>query len=283
MNMGIGFSEIVVIVLLILIFFGSKELPRFIREGARLLAQARRYGDKVREELDEVTKNLDGPPPVPHDTMVAREKQELRKKYLTLRKAMNPGDRAEKSKSICATLMSAVQYQRAGAIMVYANMGAEVETGALIAAALEAGKRVVLPYCRSETRSLGIGEIKDPAHDIVLGAKKVPEPREDLRDIFFRSDLQLIVCPGVGFDLFGGRLGRGFAYYDNFLREFKGRVPIVGLAFDDQVQTGQFPFSYSDVVMDQIVTESGFKLPQTIVGVAPNPATGGTPTPELAG
>jgi 5-formyltetrahydrofolate cyclo-ligase len=283
MNMGIGFSEIIVIVMLILIFFGSKELPRFIRDGARLLAKVRRYGDKVKEEIDEVTKNLDGPPPVPHDTMIAREKKELRKKYLALRKAMGPGDRAEKSKSICATLMGAGQYQRSGAILVYANMGAEVETGTLIAAALEAGKRVVLPYCRSETRNLGIGEIKDPARDIVIGANKVPEPRVDLRDIFFRSDLQLIVCPGVGFDIFGGRLGRGFAYYDNFLREFKGRVPIIGLGFDCQVQSGQFPFSYSDVAMDQIITESGFKLPQTTAGVGFDPTAGSTPAPELAG
>jgi 5-formyltetrahydrofolate cyclo-ligase len=283
MNMGIGFSEIVVIVLLILIFFGSKELPRFIREGARLMAKVRSYGDKVKEELDEVTKNLDGPPPVPHDTLIAREKQELRKKFLALRKSIDPAGRAEKSGLICATLMSTSQYRQAGAIMVYANMGAEVETGTLIAAALEAGKRVVLPYCRSETRSLGIGEIKDPARDIIAGANKVSEPRGDLRDLFFRSDLQLIVCPGVGFDAFGARLGRGGAYYDNFLRELKGRVPIVGLAFDCQIQANHLPFSYSDVVMDQIITETGFRLPQTTVGVASDMATGGTPAPELAG
>ena len=60
----------------------------------------------------------------------------------------------------------------------------------------------------------------------------------------------------------GGRLGRGYAYYDNFLRELKGRVPIIGLAFECQVQSEQLPFSYSDVVMDQIITENGFKLPQ---------------------
>jgi 5-formyltetrahydrofolate cyclo-ligase len=161
-------------------------------------------------------------------------------------------------------------------------MGAEVETATLIAAALEAGKRVVLPYFRNETRTLGIGEIKDPARDIVAGANNVPEPREDLRDIFFRSDLQLIVCPGVGFDTIGGRLGRGFAYYDNFLRELKGRVPIVALAFDCQVQAGSLPFSYSDVVMDQIVTETGFKLPQNTFGADSNLAAG-TSAPELAG
>ncbi|MBN1128192.1 MAG: 5-formyltetrahydrofolate cyclo-ligase [Chitinispirillaceae bacterium] len=267
MNMGIGFSEVVVIVLLILVFFGSKELPRFLRDGARLLAKVRKYGDKVREEIDDVTRNLDGPAPVPHDTAVAMEKKELRKRYIEARKKIDEKEREEKSRSIGALLESTGQYQKAGAVMLYAAMGAEVTTRTLIAAALQAGKRVILPYCRKETYSLGIGEIRDPERDLVVGNGSIPEPREELRDLFFRSDLQLIVCPGVAFDRFGARLGRGRGYYDNFLRELKGKVPLVGLAYDCQVQAEQLPFSYSDVVMDQIITESGFVLPQTVVGI----------------
>ena len=86
MNMGIGFSEIIVIVLLILLFFGSKELPRFLREGARLLAKVRSYGDRVRDELNEVTKDIDGPAPIPHDTMIKNEKQNCVKNTLPLEK-----------------------------------------------------------------------------------------------------------------------------------------------------------------------------------------------------
>ncbi|MBN1127930.1 MAG: 5-formyltetrahydrofolate cyclo-ligase [Chitinispirillaceae bacterium] len=262
MNMGIGFSEVILIVLLILLFFGSKELPRFLRDGARFVAKMRRYGDKVKEEFDEVTRELDGPPPLPHDTAVANRKKELRKKYLAARGALDPAERKKKSEAICGLLKNSEQFKRAGAIMLYLSMGAEVETRPLLQAMLAAGKRVVLPYCRKETQSLGIGEIRDLEKDVIIGEKSVPEPRHDLRDHFFRSDLQLIVCPGVAFDSFGARLGRGFAYYDNFLRELKGRVPMVGLGFDMQVQDEQLPFSYSDVVMDQIITESGFRLPE---------------------
>lgn len=267
MNMGIGFSEIIVIAILILLFFGSKELPRFLREGARFVAKIRRYGDKVKEEIDEVTRELDGPPPLPHDTVVARDKQELRKKHLALRKELSPAERAEKSAAICALLAGTGPFKRAAAVMMYAPMGAEVDTAPLIESMLAQGKRVVLPYCRSETRTLGLGEIRNLTADVETGSNRVPEPKPELRDRFFRSDLQLIVCPGVGFDAFGGRLGRGYAYYDNFLRELKGRVPIVGLAFACQVQKDQLPFSYSDVVMDQIITENGFVLPQTVVGM----------------
>jgi 5-formyltetrahydrofolate cyclo-ligase len=289
MNMGIGFSEIVVIVLLILVFFGSKELPRFIREGARLVAKARKYGDKVREELDEVTRSLDGPLPVPHDTVVAEQKKELRKKYIAARSSLDVQEREAQSRAIRALLESTFQYRRAGAVMLYAHMGAEVMTGELITAALQAGKRVLLPYVRTESRTLGIGEIKDPERDVEVGPDNVAEPKRELRDHFFRSDLQLIVCPGVAFDSFGARLGRGKGCYDTFLRELKGRIPIVGLAYGCQVQKEQLPFSYSDVVMDQIITESGFVLPQTVVGNTPEdpssaPAENGpADIPPLAG
>jgi len=114
---------------------------------------------------------------------------------------------------------------------------------------------------------MGIGEVTDIENDIVIGeGNNAPEPRPELRDRFFMSDLRLIVCPGVSFDTYGGRLGRGSAYYDNFLRELKGRVALFGLAFDCQMHEGHLPFSSSDVPMEQIVTESGLKLPDRLAG-----------------
>ena len=150
--------------------------------------------------------------------------------------------------------------------MLYVNMGSEVETRGLIAQLIRDGKRVIVPYSRSESRTMGLGEVANIETDIVIGEGKAPQPRPDLRDRFFRSDLQMIVCPGVCFDIYGGRLGRGFAYYDNFLRELRGRVPIFGLAFDCQIYNGHLPFSYSDVPMDQVITESGLLMPSRIAG-----------------
>ena len=260
MDMGIGFSEILLILVLILVFFGSKELPKFIREAARLVAKVRKYGDKVKQELNEITSTLDVPA-VPHDTVIARQKKELRKKFLTVRKNMPPQERDEKSRVICSRLMDSDHFKKAGAVMMYVNRGAEVQTRSAIEEILRMGKRVMLPYCQRELRTLGIGEITDLEKDLIEADNKIPEPRKELRDHFFRSDLQLIVCPGVGFDIYGGRLGRGAAYYDNFLREIKNRIPIFALAFDCQIQNENLPFSYSDVPMDQIITESGFRLP----------------------
>jgi 5-formyltetrahydrofolate cyclo-ligase len=261
MDMGIGFSEIVLIVLLILVFFGSKELPQFLREGARFVAKVRRYGDKVRQELNEITADVGATPRFPVDDTVVTKKKEIRARNLRLRKELSPGERSEKSAAICRYLMDSPLFRNAGAIMAYVDMGTEVETRAAVQEMLRMGKRVVIPYSKPAGRNLGLGEITDIDKDIIVGEGNAPEPRIELRDRFYRSDLQLIICPGVGFDVYGGRLGRGRAYYDNFLRELKNRVPIVGLAFDCQVLNEHLPFSYSDITMDQIITESGFKLP----------------------
>ena len=261
MDMGVGFTEILFILLLILVFFGSKELPKYVREGARMVARLRRYGDKMRRELNDISAVADVGSPFPVDDNVRTKKRELRNKYLTARRSLTPAERTEKSKHICLFLENVKQFKEAQAVMMYVNMGNEVETKELIVGMLRAGKRVLVPYCRPESRSLGMGEIRDLENDLVIGENRTPEPRPGLRDRFLRSDLQLIVCPGVAFDRYGGRLGRGLAYYDNFLRELKNKVSIFGLAFDCQVHNENLPFSYSDVTMDQIVTESGFKLP----------------------
>lgn len=264
MDMGIGASEVLLILAIILVFFGSKELPRFIREIARLIAKARAYSDKVRREIGGLTSDSGTPAVPPEEERVAVKKSELRAHYIAARASLDPAERQEKSAAICGHLMSTVEFKRAGAVMIYVAMGGEVETRPVIGEMARAGKRVLIPYCKKPGPDMGIGEIRDPETDVVIGEYKTPEPRPELRDRFFRSDLGLIVCPGVGFDSFGGRLGRGHACYDTFLRELKGKVPIMGLAFDYQVQTEQLPFSYSDVPMDQIITESGLKLPQSV-------------------
>lgn len=260
MDMGVGFSEILLILVLVLIFFGSKELPHFIREGARLIGKLRGYTDKVKRELNDITA-IATPTAFPVEDTVDAKKQELRKKFTAARKALSPEERARKSARIHENLKNTPALKKAGAVLLYVEMGSEVAMRPLIEELLKNGKRVAIPYLKVDQRTMGMASITDCSVDIIQGALKTPEPRVEIRDNFYRSDLQLIVCPGVAFNKFGGRLGRGKAFYDNFLRELKGKVPIFGVGFECQFMEEQLPFSYSDVMMDQIITEKGYKLP----------------------
>ena len=256
MNTGVGFGEILVILFIILLFFGSKELPRFVREIAAITAKVRRYSDRIRRELDDLSRPLQEALPAYHDSTADRKK-ELRSTFRTRPKALSPEQRQEKSRSITESLLGTEEFRKARSLMVYVGVGVEVDTSGIVARSLELGKRVVVPYCVRSTTELGLAEITDPAADLLPGEFGLSEPAPAKRDNFFKSDLQLVVCPGVAFDRRGGRLGRGKAYYDKFLKDLKGRIPILAVAFDCQIMDESLPFAYHDVSMDDVITETG--------------------------
>ena len=71
--------------------------------------------------------------------------------------------------------------------------------------------------------------------------------------------MDLLIVPGIAFDLHGNRLGHGMGYYDNFLRN-KGQMKVIGLAFDFQITKNRFlPHSRHDMKVDNVVTETGFQ------------------------
>ena len=86
MNMGLDFSEILVIMVLILIFFGSKEIPNIMRQAGRFVGKVRLYSEKVRREINEISK-LDQPMPT-HDQEVQKKKEAIRETYIAKRKEL---------------------------------------------------------------------------------------------------------------------------------------------------------------------------------------------------
>jgi 5-formyltetrahydrofolate cyclo-ligase len=65
----------------------------------------------------------------------------------------------------------------------------------------------------------------------------------------------IILVPGLGFDLEGRRLGRGGGFMDRMLHRVKGLR--VGIAFSIQV-IGHVPVAAHDEPMDGLITETGF-------------------------
>ncbi|MBD3345360.1 MAG: 5-formyltetrahydrofolate cyclo-ligase [Chitinivibrionales bacterium] len=252
---GLGFSEILVVVAIVLVFFGSKELPRFIREIASLLAKARHYSDKVRRELDDLSRPVKTPLESPDSPVV--KKREIRKEMRKKRRELSPEERAEKSRRIWEHVKMLPEYRNAPAVMVYVDSGVEVETKPYIEEMLREGKRVVIPYCKVTRCDLGIAEIKIFDRDLHPGEYGILEPVMNLRDNFLKSDLRIILCPGVTFDKQGGRLGQGKHYYDTFLQELKGNAFLAGLAYQCQILDSSLPFDYHDISMDQVITENG--------------------------
>ena len=72
------------------------------------------------------------------------------------------------------------------------------------------------------------------------------------------NSLDLVLVPGVAFDLHGRRLGRGKGYYDQLLAGVCGTT--CGVAFDEQI-VREVPLEPHDVLMNCILTPTRWVMP----------------------
>ena len=75
-----------------------------------------------------------------------------------------------------------------------------------------------------------------------------PEPVDEVS----LGEVDLILVPGVTFDLTGHRIGHGHGYYDKLLE--KAKAPKIGLAFECQI-VEKIPHEEHDVELNKITKE----------------------------
>ncbi len=188
---------------------------------------------------------------VPEDVRTA--KAELRRRYLELRRGMDPAARAALSARIAGRLSRLPVWRDARVVHLYIGaIGGEVETRALALDALGAGKRVACPRVPADGVALEHYEIRSLA-DLTEGPQGLWEPDPSHGSRIGPAELDLVLVPGIAFDREGNRLGFGAGYYDRFLREVG--APKVVLAFSLQI-TAAIPHGPGDVPVEWIVTES---------------------------
>ncbi len=164
-------------------------------------------------------------------------------------------DKDEISRRIVASFMAQPEYAAARAVMFYVDVRTEVRTRNDLEAALQTGKKIVVPYCVDGELELFHLESMD---ELELGMYRILEPKADLRPIAAKQvgveALDLIMVPGVAFDRRGGRTGHGKGYYDKLLEHARPDTPLIALAFECQLFP-EIPMQPHDIFMDKVVTE----------------------------
>ncbi|MCC9658251.1 5-formyltetrahydrofolate cyclo-ligase [Rhodopirellula halodulae] len=184
---------------------------------------------------------------------LAARKQEIRTAAHAARR--DQADKDGLSQTITEAVMGLDAYQSADCVMWYIDVRAEVRTRHALPAAIESGKKIIIPFCVD-------GELElfhlESMEELSEGMYKILEPREDLREVASKrvtaKDLDLILVPGVGFDSQGGRTGHGKGYYDKLLENVRPDAPLVALAFECQM-FDEIPMQPHDIYMDMVVTE----------------------------
>jgi 5-formyltetrahydrofolate cyclo-ligase len=175
----------------------------------------------------------------------------LRKQIRGALQNMSPAARNVMSAQIRDRLKEQAIWKNAGSVLFFAPLPAEPDIWPLLEETLLAGGKIAaLPRFDSASNSYVAGRVKNPRSEIVTGQFGIREPGANCVEMPLNR-LDLVLVPGVGFDLQGRRLGRGRGFYDRLLADVDGIK--CGIAFDEQV-VNEVPAGPLDVRLNVILT-----------------------------
>ncbi len=175
---------------------------------------------------------------------------------LSRRKSLTEEYCGHPSMLIQQALLSWTSYQCSSCIIAYVPIHNEVDTSLLVQHALHSGRMVALPAVVGREM---VFRAVQPGCALRRGAFGIPEPPADAR-LLNPADADLVLLPGVAFDLQGHRIGYGKGFYDKTVHSMEGQGKLVGLCYDFQI-VEKIPGQMHDVKMDRIVTEQRVILP----------------------
>jgi 5-formyltetrahydrofolate cyclo-ligase len=176
-------------------------------------------------------------------------KSSIRNRIILKLKTQKEDDRKRKSSVIKGKLFRSKVFKKAKTVMFYLSFGGEVYTEKMIRGAFNLGKKVVVPICK-KNRIIKACVLSYDAK-LQKGPYGILEPadKESVRP----QDLDLVIVPGVAFDMNGRRLGRGKGYYDRFLKRLPEYIPTVGLGFDFQLLP-VVPATTNDINVKRVIS-----------------------------
>ena len=178
-------------------------------------------------------------------------KPELRARIRERMERISDAVRAVESIDLCERLKT--QMQSAHTILFYAPLADELDVWPVLELSMALGTNCALPFYDPATKIYGARRLEKLATDIITGKFGVREPAAHCA-ILPLDQFDLVLVPGVAFDLHGHRLGRGFGFYDRLLAEASGVK--CGVAYDFQLRE-QIPTEPHDAKVDFILTPNG--------------------------
>jgi len=150
---------------------------------------------------------------------IANSKTDLRQKIRARLEKISEAVRAVESIELRERLQA--QIPSAHTILFFAPLPDELDVWPMLEIALATGTNCALPFFDAEKKSYGAKLLKNLAADIVTGKFGVREPAATCAEIPL-NQFDLVLVPGLAFDLSGNRLGRGQGFYDRILSAASG-------------------------------------------------------------
>ncbi len=174
----------------------------------------------------------------------------MRQKIRAQLEKISPAVRAVESIGLCDRLKA--QMQSANKILFFAPLADELDIWPVLELSMALGCTCALPFFDAEKQIYGARVLNSLATEIVTGKFGVREPAASCAEIPLNT-FDLVLVPGMAFDLRGNRLGRGQGFYDRLLAEASGIKCGVGYDFQLVPEVAAEPH---DAKVDFIFTPS---------------------------
>lgn len=173
-------------------------------------------------------------------------KKELREEMMSTRDALSKDEKDQHSQVASAKVMQLVTKLKPKVVHTFIPMGSEVDIMPAIAKMLQQEITVVV------SRTL---ENRKLEHLVLTDADNLEDgkfgTRHPANAPVFNGNYNLILVPGLAFDLNANRLGYGAGYYDTFLKDNPDAFK-AGVCYPFQLHQS-IPVEEHDVVLDQII------------------------------
>ena len=186
--------------------------------------------------------------------MTGEIKKKLRKDIQEARFQLSAAEVAAKSKQLMERFTGLAAYEDAKVIMAFVPFRNEVDTRYLVEKGMADGKQMLVPLTITKERKMIPSHLLDWDEDLVPGAYGIPEPAADKVRPVEPEQIDLVIVPGVAFDLQGNRLGYGGGYYDRFFEVLQPDCKLVAIGFELQI-VPEIPVEEWDQQVDGLVTE----------------------------
>lgn len=178
-------------------------------------------------------------------------KKIIRKEILEKRDELTKSQVEKLSSEICSNILNWEIFKNVSTIMLYSNCKNEVNTKKIIEHCYKMNKRVVLPKSIKDSHDI-LPCVVGSFDELIPGAYGILEP--DGSNIINKNKIELVIIPGVAFDMNGDRIGHGAGYYDRFLNGYNGVK--AGICYELQIVENAWPDKL-DIKMDYLITEKG--------------------------
>lgn len=177
-------------------------------------------------------------------------KKEIRKQVLADLKNILPEEKASQERALQNLLFQSTIWRQAETISLTISMDHEVSTEEIINKGNAMGKRIVIPRCEPESRSMSFYPFVDRS-TLIRSSFGVLEPDPHANTPVNPGAIDLIIVPGIAFSPAGFRIGHGGGYYDRFLAKHPA-ITTVSLVLQEQL-IRKIPSEPHDIAVQYLI------------------------------